>query len=69
MKSIYLPVCEIDDLAEEEGPSRGASEPGADEFGSVGEDRVAGGAGKKTIPSRVLQKYPTHHQIFFSIQN
>lgn len=57
---ICLPVVEVDDLVEEKCPASSAREPGADQFGPVGQDGVAGGAGEKARAPDVSQEYATH---------
>jgi hypothetical protein len=56
----FSPVVEVDDLVEEKCPASGAREPGADQFGPVGQDGVAGGAGKEARAPDVSQEYATH---------
>ena len=55
-----LPISEVDDLVEEEGPAGGAGEPRGDELVPVGQEGVALRAREQPLPADVLQVYPTH---------
>jgi hypothetical protein len=56
----FSPVVEVDDLVEEKCPPGSTREPGADQFGPVGQDGVAGGAGKEARATDVSQENATH---------
>ena len=53
---LLLPVSEVDDLVEEEGPAGGAGEPRGDELVPVGQEGVAPRARKEPLPADVLNE-------------
>ena len=58
--AVLLPVSEVDDLVEEEGPAGGAGEPRGDELVPVGQEGVALRAREEPLPADVLQIDATH---------
>ena len=58
--TVLLPVSEVNDLVEEEGPAGGTGEPRGDELVPVGQEGVALRAREEPLPTDVLQIDATH---------
>ena len=60
-----IPVIEVDNFVEKEGPASGSCESGRDQLPSVGQEGFAVDAAEEAEPAHVRQVVTTHPEVVY----